>query len=91
MALKNRNANTTGRFRATALCPNCGERCLIKGSRSASNLTREFQLQCQNMLCGWTGVATMEIVRTIKSPSIHAIQNTLPPEVDKEYFVANQS
>lgn len=89
MPLVNRNDKTVGKFRATAVCPNCGERCLIKASRSISRLTREFQLQCQNMACGWTGVATMEIVRTLAKPSRHVIQNTLPPDAGKEYFSDN--
>lgn len=74
------------RRRATATCPNCGERCLIQGSKVISRLTREFRLQCQNMDCGWTGVATMEIVHTISPPNKHLVKNTLPPDVGKEYF-----
>lgn len=91
MALKNRNKGTAGNFRAAVVCPNCGTRCLIESSHSISPRTREFRVQCQNMRCGWTGVATMEIIRTLSPPPRHNTLNVLPPEVEAEYFERSES
>lgn len=69
MALENRNQKDTGRFRVHIACPVCNSRCLIRSSGGQSVLSRMSYVRCTNELCGWSGVAVTEILRTVSPPS----------------------
>ena len=86
MALKNRSQNLAAKFRVAVICPNCGSRCLVETSRRATEVTREYRVQCTNSLCSWSGVGVFEITKTISHPPEANKQNQLPPDVDKDYF-----
>ncbi|MDO5059211.1 MAG: ogr/Delta-like zinc finger family protein [Neisseria sp.] len=58
-----------GQMRITVVCPVCGERCKVDGSRMITNRVRHQYGQCLNMRCGWTGVFATEAVKTITPPS----------------------
>lgn len=86
MPLQNRNQHEPGRFRVQITCPNCGTVCIVRTSTAITNKLRESNLQCVNVLCGWTGVAHTEIVRTINPPPKHNTHAALPPPVDADFF-----
>ena len=46
-------------------CPHCLNFALIRTSKQLSRLVRETNCQCQNIACGHTFVAHVEVVRTI--------------------------
>ena len=53
------------RYGGRVPCPHCGEAAKTRSSRGISATYRETHLQCQNLECGWTGVASVIIERTI--------------------------
>jgi len=46
-------------------CPHCGDKARVRTSRGETPLVREASLQCQNLECGHTFVAKLEITHTI--------------------------
>ena len=46
-------------------CPHCMGLAIIRTSKQLSRLVRETTCQCQNIACGHTFVAHVEVVRTI--------------------------
>lgn len=53
------------RYGGRVPCPHCGEAAKTRSSRGISATYRETHLQCQNLDCGWIGVASVIIERTI--------------------------
>ncbi|MFA4952124.1 ogr/Delta-like zinc finger family protein [Brevundimonas sp.] len=53
------------RYGGRVPCPHCGEAAKTRSSRGISATYRETHLQCQNLECGWIGVASVIIERTI--------------------------
>ncbi|MBI5917815.1 MAG: ogr/Delta-like zinc finger family protein [Nitrosomonadales bacterium] len=57
-------------------CPHCAKKAVIRTSRPISELTREYSMQCTNIMCGHTWVAVLSAIRTIvpsatPNPSVH--------------------
>lgn len=50
------------------LCPHCGKRAICRSSEQVTPVYRELDLHCTSILCGWTGKAGLEVLRTL-SPS----------------------
>ena len=46
-------------------CPHCGADTTIRSSRAMSSLSRQQYLQCSNVECSHTFVATTEVTHTI--------------------------
>ncbi|WP_157798133.1 MULTISPECIES: ogr/Delta-like zinc finger family protein [Neisseria] len=69
-----------GNMRAQITCPCCGTQCKVASSRQVTENLRNAQVQCLNALCGWSGVAAIEIIRTISPPS--PIYGNAPPPLD---------
>lgn len=86
MPLKNRNQHEPGKFRVQVACPNCGSRCLVRGSKPATKLTRQYYVWCTNHLCGWRGLGMFEIVRTTHEPPPPLCYGALPETVDDSFF-----
>lgn len=63
-------------------CPHCDAPCTIRSSRRMSKLTREYSYQCNNVECGHTFVASMEIRHTL-SPSGTPDPSVVLPMPDK--------
>ena len=82
MPLANRNQHDPDRFRVHIACPVCESRCLIRSSDGQSILTRMSYVRCTNPICGWSGVAVTEIVRTLSPPSRYYDATKAPPPVD---------
>ncbi|MBS1191009.1 MAG: transcriptional regulator [Rhodocyclaceae bacterium] len=51
-----------------ATCPHCGAKAVIRTSIQLSKLIKTAYCQCQNVVCGHTFKAFLEVVETI-SPS----------------------
>lgn len=51
------------------VCPHCGQPATIRTSRAMSEISREAQLQCNNVDCAHTWVMIASAVRTI-APSM---------------------
>lgn len=75
-----------GSMRLQHQCPCCGARCLVRSSASITNRTRESYVQCTNAMCGWTGIISSEVTRTISAPSPHYQGADIPPPVSEEFF-----
>jgi ogr/delta-like zinc finger len=88
MPVSNRNQHDPGRLRVHIACPVCGSRCLIRSSDGQSVLSRMSYVRCTNELCGWSGVAVTEIVRTLSPPSQFVDESKAPPPVDGKYLEA---
>lgn len=50
-------------------CPHCRKRANIYTSYEVNETMREMYLQCTNLVCGYSWLATMEAVRTISPAS----------------------
>lgn len=88
MPLSNRNQHDPDRFRVHMVCPVCGSRCLIRTSAHQTVLSRMSYLRCTNAVCGWSGVAITEIVRTVSPPSRFYDAANAPPLADGIYAEA---
>lgn len=55
-------------MRIVIRCPHCESRAIARSSQQLSVTLREITYQCQDVHCGHTYVATLEVVRTL-SPS----------------------
>lgn len=53
------------RYGGRSPCPHCGATAPIRTVRKVSRTFFEHYLRCSNLDCGWTGVATFIIERTI--------------------------
>ena len=85
MPVSNRNQHDPDRFRVAFACPVCAARCLVRASGGQTVLSRMSYLRCTNPVCGWTGVAITEIVRTLSPPSRFYDAAKAPPMVDGQY------
>jgi len=57
-------------------CPHCDARARVRTSSQETLLSRELRLQCENIDCGHTFVAQLEIIRTVvqsarPNPAVH--------------------
>ena len=76
-------------MRAQNYCPNCGAVCFVSNSYQISKVTRETWLRCSDERCGWSGVQTSEIIRTVTLPHPANVQNdNLPPPLEKEKLLS---
>ena len=50
-------------------CPHCGSKAQIRSSKFVSKLSRVAFCQCNNLACGHTFRAAVEIVSTISPPA----------------------
>lgn len=66
------------RYGGRVPCPHCGEAAKTRSSRGISPTYRETHLQCQNLECGWTGVASVIIERTVVQSASPNPRITLP-------------
>jgi ribosomal protein L37AE/L43A len=55
-------------MRIIIACPHCESRAVARSSQQLSITLREITYQCQDVYCGHTYVAQLEVVRTL-SPS----------------------
>lgn len=85
MPVNNRNQHDADRFRVHIACPVCESRCLIRSSDGQTVLSRMSYVRCTNAVCGWSGVAVTEIVRTISPPSRYYDADKAPPPADGQY------
>ncbi|WP_373747209.1 ogr/Delta-like zinc finger family protein [Neisseria dentiae] len=69
-----------GNMRVQIICPCCGGRCKVAGSRQVTSMLRNSYVQCLNVACGWSGVAATEVIRTISPPS--PLYRNAPPPLD---------
>lgn len=81
MPVSNRNQHDPDRLRVHIACPVCESRCLVRRSTAQSVLSRMSYVRCTNVLCGWSGVAITEIVKTLSPPSRFYDAAKAPPEV----------
>lgn len=86
MPLSNRNQNEPGKLRITVTCPCCGGACIVRSSTRITERIREQYVQCNNAICGWSGVAITEVVRTISEPSRFYADADVPPLVEADFF-----
>ena len=86
MPVSNRNQHDTDRFRVHIACPCCESRCLIRGSEGQTKLSRMSYVRCTNAICGWSGVAVTEIVRTISPPSRFYEADAAPPLAENDIY-----
>ena len=80
--IKAERAKNTPKARNRLECPHCDDHCTIRSSRRMSKLTREYHYQCNNVECGHTFVASMEIRHTL-SPSGTPDPSVVLPMPDK--------
>ena len=63
-------------------CPNCGGPAKVRNVRSITPLVQEHYLHCKDdnleQPCGWTGVGSFEIVRTVTQGAIPNPRLRLP-------------
>lgn len=85
MTVKNRNQHDPDRFRVAHICPCCESPLLVRASAVQTVLSRASYMRCTNPLCGWSGMAVTEIVRTISPPSEFVDASGAPPMVDGKY------
>lgn len=88
MPVENRNKNEAGRYRYAQYCPYCGSKCLTGGSTPMSVLTRVARVRCQNYDCGWTGLAMIEVVKTLSPPSAKYWREQVLPLADEAFIDA---
>lgn len=50
-------------------CPHCDQAAAVRGSETLTALVREVRYRCDNIDCGHSFVANIEIVRTVQ-PSL---------------------
>ncbi|GLK49601.1 hypothetical protein GCM10017620_25740 [Brevundimonas intermedia] len=53
------------RYGGRVPCPHCGSASAARSSRGVSPTYRETYLRCSNLECGWVGVASIIIERTV--------------------------
>ena len=76
-------------MRAQNYCPNCGAVCFVSNSFQVSKVTRETWLRCSDERCGWSGVQTAEITRTVNMPHPAYVKNdSLPPPLETEKLLS---
>ena len=76
-------------MRAQNYCPNCGAVCFVSNSYQVSKVTREAWLRCSDERCGWSGVQTAEITRTVNMPHPAYVKNdSLPPPLETEKLLS---
>lgn len=80
--IKAEREKTFAKARNRLECPHCDAPCTIRSSRRMSKLTREYHYQCNNVECGHTFVASMEIRHTL-SPSGTPDPSVVLPMPDK--------
>lgn len=80
--IKAERAKNFAKARNRLECPHCDAPCTIRSSRRMSKLTREYHYQCNNVECGHTFVASMEIRHTL-SPSGTPDPSVVLPMPDK--------
>lgn len=51
-------------------CPDCKSRVLVRTSEGLSELVRVAYIRCENLSCGATFRATMEITHRISPPTV---------------------
>jgi hypothetical protein len=51
-------------------CPHCHSAATTRSSREISALVREVYYQCNNVVCGHTFKAMVEIVKTLSPPAL---------------------
>ncbi|MFV2028871.1 ogr/Delta-like zinc finger family protein [Neisseria sp. S1] len=86
MPIKNRNQHDPDRFRVHIACPCCESRCLIRASERQTKLSRMSYIRCTNAICGWTGLAVTEILRTVSPPSRFVDGTTAPPLAEDDIY-----
>lgn len=59
-------------LRIVIRCPHCKSRAIARNSREMSDTLREITYQCDNVECGHTYVANLEVVRTLSPSAIPA-------------------
>lgn len=76
-------------MRAQNYCPNCSAVCFVSNSYQVSKVTRETWLRCSDERCGWSGVQTAEITRTVNMPHPAYVKNdSLPPPLETEKLLS---
>lgn len=88
MPVSNRNQHDTDRFRVHIACPCCESRCLIRGSEGQTKLSRMSYVRCTNAICGWSGVAVTEIVRTLSPSSRFYESEAATPVAEDDIYAA---
>ena len=86
MPVSNRNQHDPDRFRVHLICPVCESRLLIRASEGQSRLSRLSYVRCTNAICGWSGVAVTEIVRTTSPPSRFYEADAAPPLAENDIY-----
>lgn len=78
------HAQNISRSRVQIVCPVCHSRCLVSSSQQQTQNSRTSYVDCSNSICGWSGVAITEIVRTISPTSRFYPDDKQPPPIDGE-------
>lgn len=66
------------RYGGRVPCPHCRSAAATRSSREISPTYREQHLRCSNLDCGWVGVASVIIERTIVQSAIPNAKISLP-------------
>jgi len=69
-------------------CPHCGSRMRTRTSREVTKCFRDMQVQCDNMECGATFGASLELTHMI-SPSAHPNPNVMLRSAPPRRIAAN--
>ena len=77
-------------MRVTVTCPVCGTRCKVGSSKRITNRLREQNAGCLNLKCGWTGVVSVEVIRTISPPSPAYDEALAPPAASKDEILKHE-
>ena len=75
-------------------CPHCGSRSIVRTSEQVTPIVRELRLACDNIECGFTCVAQLSIIRTVRpsakpNPTIHLPVGDWKPANDTGPLPAN--
>ncbi|HEY0624651.1 ogr/Delta-like zinc finger family protein [Sphingomonas sp.] len=75
-------------------CPHCSTRMIARSSEQLTPIVRELRLACDNIECGHTCVAQLNLIRTVRpssrpNPTIHLPLGDWRPANDTEPLPAN--
>lgn len=76
--------------RASADCPHCGDKLKIRSSRPTSPTSRQLNLACQNVDCGATFGAVLDITHEIspsREPNPSIVLRKAPPRAPRAQAV----